>query len=113
MTDPFPALSAVEVMAAVTARWDLAGVLPVPRGEWLACPVCRAGRPQPRYWRWHRRSGTPTIPGRCDVSFKCVDCSAVWTHGVPIDADTFERRATKVNRQIWWREARTLMDREA
>lgn len=105
----FPALSPDRVLAAVRERWDLSGPLPVPRGEWLACPVCRSGRPQPRYWLWHRKSSGTPLPFRCDVAFKCVECSAGWVHGVAVDEDTYRRRAVKERRRIEWREARRML----
>lgn len=109
----WPELTADEVLAATHAKWDLSGPLPVPAGGWLACPVCRDGRPQPRYWRWHRRAGKPTVPWRCDVSFKCVDCAAVWTHGIAVDEQYYRSNATKPGRMITWREVRDVLDEHA
>lgn len=107
----WPDLDAGQVLAAVEARWDLTGPFPIPRGTWLRCPVCGAGDPQPRYWRFWERSGTPTIRYRCDVSFKCVDCSALYpTFGVPLPDDYWHQHARKPGRQIWHREARKIME---
>lgn len=108
----FPSLTAGQVHAATAARWDLSGALPVPRPGWLACPVCGCETVQPRFWRWHVRSGGPTVVGRCDVSFKCCDCAAVWVHGVAVPdghvvAPEMRRR---LNRQIQWRDARKMLE---
>lgn len=106
----FPALSAEDVLANVEARWDLTGPLPVPRGEWLACPVCRAGQPQPRHWNFHRH-GT-THPWRCDVSWKCISCSAVWIHGVAVPQSMYVAAVphNRAQRIIQWREARQILE---
>lgn len=106
----FPELSPEEVLAAVQARWDLSGPVPVPIGDWLACPVCRAVDPQVRHFRFHRRESA--IPWRCDVSVKCTSCSAVWTHGVAVTEEMYTRRDTPAGRDIPWREARDLLRKE-
>lgn len=105
----FPDIPAREVLATTRAMWDLSGPLPVPKGEWLRCPVCGAA-PQPRYWRLHHRPGA-TVPGRCDVSLKCTLCSHVWVHGVALDDDTYKRMTTRnPRRRVPWREARKLLE---
>lgn len=109
----WPDLSADEVLAAVEQRWDLSGAVPVPRGEWLACPVCRAGQPQPRYWKWHMRPSGATLVWRCDVAFKCTACSACWIHGVAVPRDYYERHVPKRNRRmhkVGWRKARRALE---
>lgn len=108
----FPELDPDQVLAATVRRWDLDGPLPVPRPGWLCCPVCGCSVVQPRYWRWHVRSGAPTVAGRCDVSFKCCDCAAVWVHGVAIPEGIFETRKLrgKLTRQIHWRDARVMLE---
>lgn len=109
----FPDLTAEQVHEATAARWDLSATLPVPRPGWLACPVCRVRQVQARHWRFFRRRGA-TVEGRCDVSFKCIACAAVWTHGVALDEATYTRmtgsRKRPVSGQIGWREARRLLE---
>lgn len=115
MNGLFPGYDVEAVLAATATYWDTSGPIPVPRPGWLACPVCRHRTVQPRYWRFFRRPHA-TIPGRCDVSFKCVGCAAVWTHGVALDDDTYIRMTTSRKRppngRIGWREARQLLDAE-
>jgi len=108
----FPALDAGQVLEATRSRWDLSGILPVPHTGWLACPVCHDPDPQPRWWRFHERSGTPTIPWRCDVAYKCVTCAAIWTHGVALDRQAWERRPNKklAGRQVHWRAAQQMLE---
>lgn len=106
----FPDLTAAEVHAATAARWNTTGPVPVPHDGWLACPVCRTDRPQPRWWRFHQRTGA-TVPWRRDISFKCVSCAHVWTHGVVLDQDAWGRRARprETGRHIGWRDVRDLI----
>lgn len=108
----FPAMGADEVLAATRERWDLTGPLPVPLADWLVCPICGHDQVQPRYWRYHKRSGDPTVPYRCDVSFKCCSCAAVWVHGVALDAQTWAARPNPrlTGRQIHWHEAQRLLN---
>ena len=56
---------------------------------------------------FHARKGTHANPYRCDVSFKCCDCSAVWTHGVAIPEAMFTTRPAS---RIPWRQAKALLD---
>ena len=109
----FPDVPLEDVLAATERRWDTSRALPVPRPGWLACPVCRGEVIQPRFWRFHERDGRPTTPWRCDVSFKCCDCAAVWIHGVALPAETWAGRPNqRVNRQIQWRDARRLLEED-
>lgn len=91
-------------------RWDIDGVLPVPLPGWLACPVCRAEEIQAREWMFHVRKGSHANPYRCDVSFKCCDCSAVWWHGVAVPQAMFDARKSAA--RIDWRRARELLTQE-
>lgn len=108
----FPELDAETVLARTRKCWDLSAPLPLPIGDWLACPVCRAGQPQPRFWRFHIRGDLGhTLPYRCDVSFKCTRCACVWIHGVVLDVEAWERmhRPRRANSQITWRQAREIL----
>jgi hypothetical protein len=83
----------LEAVLAVTEQyWDTSGKLPVPRGEWLQCPVCQTAEPRIRFWRYHTREKSETTPYRCDVSFKCVGCAFVWLHGVVVSEEHWARR---------------------
>lgn len=104
--DPFPALPAEQVHERVAARWDLSGPAPVPYPGWMACPVCRCEQIQIRWWKWHVRPPKATVPWRCDVSIKCTDCSALWTHGIPVPEDVFSRCARNLRRTVAWRDVK-------
>lgn len=110
----FPELDAEEVLVRTRLRWDLSGPLPVPVDGWLACPVCRFEQVQVRFWRFHVRSDIGhTVPHRCDVSFKCTGCAAVWIHGVVLDEHTHTRMARarkRPNSQILWREGKKMLE---
>ena len=108
----FPDLTADQVLDATRTRWDLTGPVPTPKPGWLACPVCSCDVVQPRWWRFHQRTGSPTVPWRCDVSFKCTSCAHVWVHGLVLDADAWARRADArtTGRHITWRRARQLLE---
>lgn len=107
----FPNLDRDEVLAATEAHWDLAGVIPVPLGDWLTCPVCGDDTPQLRFCRFHGRDGDePTVPFRCDMSFKCTACAAVWVHGVALSDEAWDRRPSEHgDRPIHWRIAERLL----
>lgn len=98
-------------MAATEEHWDLTGPLPVPKGDWLRCPVCRGDQVQLRVWKFHRigksKHRTPTHDYRCDVPFKCVACAATWTHGVAVPAEMYENAPTE--RQIEWRDGLRML----
>ncbi len=104
--------TAEDIMARVAARWDLSAPLPVPRPGWLRCPVCRAPDVIPKEWRTIRirEPAGHRFPFRCDVSFKCLDCSAVWVHGLPFD-DVSGRRLAGGDgpRVVHWREGVGLL----
>lgn len=101
------------VLAATRRHWDLDVPLPVPVGDWLACPVCRSAGPRIRWWRYHLRGKSETTPYRCDVSFKCVECGAVWMHGVVVPVEHWDRRPFphRDRQTIAWRHGRELIER--
>lgn len=104
-------MGAGDVLAATAVHWDVSGPLPLPIGDWLACPVCRSPKVLIRFWRYHERSAQPTVPHRCDVSMKCAGCAAVWIHGVAIDAEVWARRKPKrLNVLIHWREGSRILE---
>lgn len=104
----FPDLNSDAVLTATDKHWDISGALPVPHGSWLKCPVCWHSEVQPRHWRFHMRD-SPTLGGRCDVSFKCTACAGVWYHGIALDKQTWMRMSGGQKRLIDWREARELL----
>lgn len=87
----------------VGSAWQVDDVpVPVPRFK-PACPVCRGDRVLLRTWHWYERGVTARY--RCDVSFKCLKCSAVWTHGLALNRS--QRRAN--GKWVEWREGRQLL----
>lgn len=107
----FPDLSAEEVHAATAERWDIRSGVPLPRGDWLRCPICGAA-PQIRWWKWHVRPPGHTIRYRCDVSAKCTSCAALWMHGVVLTEDDWAARPyPKLDRAlVKWREIRDVLE---
>lgn len=100
--------------------WDLTGPLPVPRFM-PRCSSCGApdpaktGRADPRlvpivrqfsFQKRNPRTGT-SHPWRCDVSFKCVCCGLVWTHGLPIPKSMYEKHTNQ--RFVFRRKAREIL----
>lgn len=89
--DLFPELAPADILERLATRWDLAGPLPRPRGDWLRCPVCSAPDVHAREWRIGSRNkpgGEPhRLTHRADVSFKCTWCAAVWWHGLAVGED--------------------------
>lgn len=78
-----------DALSRVQAHWDLSGPFPVPRFT----PVCSQDAPHPTVIRgciFHQRSGGY----RCDVMFKCVDCSNTIAFGVVIDKEMWHRATT-------------------
>jgi hypothetical protein len=70
------------VLDATLRHWDLDGPLPRPKGEWVACPVCRSPDYLLKRYGFHPRPESELC--RADVTLKCRECAAVWTHGVAI-----------------------------
>lgn len=101
-------MTGAQILAQVRRRWHI-DPLPLPRGRWLRCPVCRSRRWQVRYWRTHIRPGDGhRVAHRCDVHFKCTRCSAVWAHGLAVDEATFLRLRSH-GEWIWWADGRQLL----
>ncbi len=107
--------TAEHIVARVAARWDLSAPLPVPRPGWLVCPVCRAPDVIPREWRIGARNlprgaELRRLPYRVDVSFKCLDCSLVWWHGVAVSETDGRRFGSRSGaRVVHWREGVGLL----
>lgn len=99
-----------DVHARVAKRWDFNGPLPQPTPGWLRCPICGDEQPTPRYWRFHQRPAS-SVRWRCDVSFKCTDCSHVWVHGIPLPDAVGEQSGVAEGsvRHISRREAERIM----
>jgi hypothetical protein len=70
----FPDLNAAVVLRRTRQSWDLDSGFPLPRGDWLACPVCRGREVQGRFWQFFLRRPSTTLSDRCDVYFKCALC---------------------------------------
>ncbi len=78
----------MDPLAATAEHWDFTAPVPLPRGDWMRCPVCRSDDWIPRTFGFHRGQPHASIPFRCDAAFKCGRCAAVWSHGiVPTQAD--------------------------
>lgn len=94
------------VLDRVRESWDLDRELPVPKFD-LQCPICNCGQIQLRQYSFHYRHKTGSRnPYRCDVSFKCTQCSLVWTHGVVVPEAMYKRHE---NEMIHWREAKEIL----
>ncbi len=99
-------MSPAEVRTRVERRWDLSGPFPAPRWT-IECPCCRSTEVRLRQCSFHKREQSPA-PHRCDVSFKCTDCSLAFSFGVPIP----ERMYRGDEKRIWtWREVRVITQR--
>lgn len=117
----FPALSPEEVRERVEKAWRIAdGRFPLPRWD-VRCPAAPATalpdspdvhvdgyEVQLSRIHYGKRKGSATIY-RADVVLKCTACSVVWTHGVPIEREVYER-ALKDHGNTWnWREVREAL----
>ena len=92
-----------QLAARVAEKWDLTGRLPFPKWEVL-CPTCRSPHQKLRYWKFHTYlTAEKTTPYRCDVGFKCRECSYVYIFGV----------ATNREMNEFWGLHNTVTDKEA
>lgn len=97
-----------EVLRNVAKMWDWSrGGIPLPRFT-VHCPVCGLGTSKLSRVTFGMRDTSPN-PYRCDVSFKCIVCSAFWTHGVPVPHDVWSKHA---NRRYDWRTVRAAVHGE-
>ena len=81
-------LTKAAILDNVHKFWDFAHKFPVPRRP-IKCPVCSESTVMIKgynFFHYPERG----IPHRCDIAFKCLYCSAVWAHGLPITLKQFE-----------------------
>ena len=110
----FPSLSKEEILKRAEEAWDLSGDFPIPK-DIIRCPVCGSKEIQARYWLFHP-SGNPDsrVKYRCDVSFKCTRCSAVWVHGVAIPEELYKKHISEPGKQssmrYSWREVKKILE---
>lgn len=95
----------------VSERWDLTGLLPIPKWN-LKCDQCgkthEDGAIQLRSWSfavvpWGKSKNTH----RCDVSFKCRECSLIFYYGVVIPDSMAQKHYVKTYYR--WREGYELL----
>lgn len=104
-----PPSSPAQLLERVERRWDLSGPVPVPRWD-VECPSCRGTEVALRQCSFHYRHKTGSkSPWRCDVSFKCLECSLTFTFGVPVPQGMYEA----VPRTLGWREVKELLEEHA
>ncbi|MGI9085385.1 MAG: hypothetical protein ACR2FE_08835 [Aeromicrobium sp.] len=88
---------------AVGSAWQVDGTpLPVPRFQ-PTCFSCDGKDVLLRSYHYFDRGITSRF--RCDVTFKCLTCSAVWTHGLAIQPSQRKNNGHYVE----WRQARELL----
>jgi hypothetical protein len=107
----FPTFTTEEILERVNKYWDLSCSLPFPKFD-LGCSVCKSDEILLRQWLFHDRSKrTGSKHGyRCDVSFKCTQCSFVWVHGILVPKEMFEKYRDK--RMVTWRKVKEILERE-
>lgn len=87
--------------------WDMSnGIVPIPRME-LTCSCGATGTMTCRNISWRQKPSTPR-PYRCDISFKCLNCSRIAHHGVVITQAMFNRAEgfTENGKIHTWRDIR-------
>lgn len=68
-----------EIEYRVDSMWEFT---PFPVPKWvIQCPVCRSCEVFIKQCSFFKRKENDY---RCDVTFKCTNCSYVWTHGVVV-----------------------------
>jgi len=99
-------LSEKEIWERVENHWDLSGIFPRPpwNKPWC-CPQCRSQQIFIKGMVFNRRSGSPR-GYRCDVAFKCSQCSCTWVHGVPVKENMWRYHHDKGKTSYTWREIR-------
>ena len=96
-----PCLTSVDdVHTAVAKVWDFTQTFPTIRPGTISCGRC-GGRFLIRDWKYHRnRTPHTSVPWRCDVSTKCVGCSAVDVFGVVVPQDVWRRVSRWEDRHV-------------
>ena len=111
----FPALDKDETLKRVREAWDLSGDFPVPKFT-VRCPICGSEEVQARYWSFHdaNKHYHHAVPYRCDISFKCTRCSAIWEHGIPIPEAVYRRHIPEplhyITKTYRWREVKEKLN---
>ena len=104
-----------EVAIRVDKFWSFESGFPQPKTE-LPCPVCRSSQGIIKDFRFFKRGGPTPNKFRCDVVFKCTECSMQWAHGVPISEELFKLRVVrgkhKTRQSYSWREAQCLLEKQ-
>jgi hypothetical protein len=110
--DIFPDVPLEEVHRRTAERWSFDGPWPMPKGDWLCCPICRSKEVQGRSWIYDKPSHSVTTPYRCSVSFKCTDCGYVFLFGLVMTQEDWERHAAdRANKRVRWRNVLRDMER--
>lgn len=76
---------------ATERHWDFSGPVPLPKGDWLVCPICRAGDAIPRTFLFHEAQPEASLPYRCDAAFKCRECALIINFGIVVSEADWER----------------------
>ena len=115
MHNVFPPLSKDQILKRVEESWDLSGDFPMPK-DIIKCPVCGSKEIQARFWAFHLSSDPHSrVPYRCDVSFKCTRCSAIWIHGIAIPEEMYKKHASlepgkQASKLYRWREVKKILE---
>lgn len=98
----------VDSLTRCEKLWTIYDEFPLPKRQ-FDCPVCSDPRDNARikHFLFHEKTVSPS-KYRCDVVFKCINCSAVWVHGVVIPEEMFLKRQA---RKYTWREARDIIEK--
>ena len=88
----YPSLE--EILRRRDKLWFFGGpgnAVPLARPETIfTCGVCGSNKYCYRFWRWHIRKHS-RIKHRCDVAFKCANCSITRSHGIIITEEEHAR----------------------
>lgn len=97
----FPEFTIEETMNRIHSKWEMSGPVPLPKFE-VKCPVCSEKKPLLKGALFHTRRKVSSNPFRCDVKFKCIECSFVWAHGLVVPREMAVQH--DFNRTIHFRE---------
>ncbi len=86
----FKSYSHEEKFTKIYQRWDFSKVLPVPLFDFV-CPICGSDRIKLGEWIFFRKKSSNGTPYRCDVRFKCTECSFVPIFGVVVELKIFNK----------------------